>query len=188
LPSIVIGRLNEPARVRPTFHQCVSSKLPWLEIDDDLPRFKESECRRLSPANVSLVLKSALAREAGESLADIARTYGVAQHHDNAAVARAALARGSPERPAPQSTKRRPWRMASGFAGRRKQRDDKGCDWTEDGAQPIPKPSGTAAALRNPTGEEGRHDDQKEHPNKANHMVLQASGVAKLNLRELDVN
>jgi hypothetical protein len=78
LPSIVIGRLNEPARVRPTFHQCVSSKLPWLEIDDDLPRFKESECRRLSPANVSLVLKSALAREAGESLADIARTYGVA--------------------------------------------------------------------------------------------------------------
>jgi hypothetical protein len=28
LLSIAIGRLDEPARVRPTFHQCVSSKLP----------------------------------------------------------------------------------------------------------------------------------------------------------------
>jgi hypothetical protein len=53
--------------------------LPSLEIDDDLPRLRESECRRLSPANVALVPKSALARrEAGESQSDIARTYGVA--------------------------------------------------------------------------------------------------------------
>ena len=39
LLSIGIGRLDEPARVRPTFHQCVSSKLPWLEFNDSLPRF-----------------------------------------------------------------------------------------------------------------------------------------------------
>jgi hypothetical protein len=42
LLSIAIGRLDEPARVRPTFHQCVSSKLPWFEINDDLPRFREN--------------------------------------------------------------------------------------------------------------------------------------------------
>ena len=42
LLSIGIGRLDEPARVRPTFHQCVSSKLPWLEISDNLPRFSEN--------------------------------------------------------------------------------------------------------------------------------------------------
>ena len=42
LLSIGIGRLDEPARVRATFHQCVSSKLRWLEIDDDLPHFNET--------------------------------------------------------------------------------------------------------------------------------------------------
>ena len=42
LLSIGIGLLDEPARVRPTFHQCVSSKLPWLEINDSLPRFSEN--------------------------------------------------------------------------------------------------------------------------------------------------
>jgi hypothetical protein len=42
LLSIGVGRLDEPARVRPTFHQCVSSKLPWLEISDNLPRFSEN--------------------------------------------------------------------------------------------------------------------------------------------------
>ena len=42
LLSIGIGRLDEPDRVRPTFHQCVSSKLPWLEINDSLPRFGEN--------------------------------------------------------------------------------------------------------------------------------------------------
>jgi hypothetical protein len=42
LLSIGIGQLDEPARVRPTFHQCVSSKLPWLEINDSLPRFSEN--------------------------------------------------------------------------------------------------------------------------------------------------
>jgi hypothetical protein len=42
LLSIAIGRLDEPTRVRPTFHQCVSSKLPWLEINDGLPRFSEN--------------------------------------------------------------------------------------------------------------------------------------------------
>ena len=42
LLSIAVGRLDEPARVRPTFYQCVSSKLPWLEINDGLPRFGEN--------------------------------------------------------------------------------------------------------------------------------------------------
>jgi hypothetical protein len=42
LLSIGIGQLDEPARVRPTFHQCVSSKLSWLEINDGLPRFTEN--------------------------------------------------------------------------------------------------------------------------------------------------
>ena len=59
-------------------------------------------------------------------------------HHDRAAVRLATAARDSPVRSAPQ---RRPWRMASGFAGRRKQSNDKGCDWAENGAQPIPKDS-----------------------------------------------
>jgi hypothetical protein len=53
LLSIGIGRLDEPARVRPTFHQCISAKLPWLEIDDDLPRFNENTIthpeQRMSP-------------------------------------------------------------------------------------------------------------------------------------------
>jgi hypothetical protein len=40
--SIAIGFLDEPARVKPTFHQCTSSKLPWLDILDDLPRFTEN--------------------------------------------------------------------------------------------------------------------------------------------------
>jgi hypothetical protein len=42
LLSIDIGLLDEPARVRPTFHQCVSSKLPWLELNANLPRFDEN--------------------------------------------------------------------------------------------------------------------------------------------------
>jgi hypothetical protein len=42
LLSIGIGRLDEPARIRPTFHQCVSSKLPWLKLNDNLPRFSEN--------------------------------------------------------------------------------------------------------------------------------------------------
>jgi hypothetical protein len=42
LLSVGIGMLDEPARIRPTFHQCVSSMLPWLEINDSLPRFSEN--------------------------------------------------------------------------------------------------------------------------------------------------
>jgi hypothetical protein len=46
LLSIGIGRPDEPTRVRPTFHRCVSSKLPWLEISDNLPRFSENTITR----------------------------------------------------------------------------------------------------------------------------------------------
>jgi hypothetical protein len=53
LLSFGIGLLDEPARVRPTFHQCISSKLSWLEINDSLPRFSENTIthpkERLSP-------------------------------------------------------------------------------------------------------------------------------------------
>jgi len=42
LLSIGIGQLDEPARVRPTFHPCVSSELPRLQINDNLPRFSEN--------------------------------------------------------------------------------------------------------------------------------------------------
>jgi len=53
LQSFGVGLLDEPARIRPTFHQCVNSKLPWVEIDDRLPRFDENTVshpgERLSP-------------------------------------------------------------------------------------------------------------------------------------------
>jgi hypothetical protein len=59
LLSIAIGHLDEPARVRPTFHQCVSAKLPWLEIDDGLPRFSENTIthpsKRMSPIGRGIV-------------------------------------------------------------------------------------------------------------------------------------
>src|SRR5215469_15217394 len=42
LLSIGIGLLDDPSRVRPTFHQCTSSKLPWLDINDSLPRFSDN--------------------------------------------------------------------------------------------------------------------------------------------------
>lgn len=37
--SVGIGVLDEPARVRPTLHQCDADRLPWLTIADDLPRY-----------------------------------------------------------------------------------------------------------------------------------------------------
>ena len=53
MAAIGIGSLDEPHRIRPTFHQWVSSKLPWFEISDDLPRFADNELthpsERLAP-------------------------------------------------------------------------------------------------------------------------------------------
>src|SRR5260370_27418316 len=40
---------------------------------------------------------------------------------------------------------------------------------------PTPKLNSMAAALCNPTGHEGRHDEQKERRSKANHTILHAS-------------
>jgi hypothetical protein len=34
-----VATLDEPGRVRPGFHIFWSSRVPWLEIDDDLPKF-----------------------------------------------------------------------------------------------------------------------------------------------------
>jgi hypothetical protein len=34
-----IATLDEPGRVRPTFHIFWSSRVPWIEINDDLPKY-----------------------------------------------------------------------------------------------------------------------------------------------------
>ena len=34
-----VATLDEPGRVRPGFHIFWSSRIPWLEINDDLPKF-----------------------------------------------------------------------------------------------------------------------------------------------------
>lgn len=41
LIDITIGSLDDPARVAPTFHYWESRRLPWLLIDDRLPRHAE---------------------------------------------------------------------------------------------------------------------------------------------------
>jgi hypothetical protein len=71
---------------------------------------------------------------------------------DNAGVARAALARGLPVRPAPQSAAVECGRRRAAWRGRRKESDDNGCNRAEDETHPTPKPNRTAAAFRNPTG------------------------------------
>ena len=79
LLSIGIGRLDEPARVRATFHQCVSSKLRRLEIDDDLPHFNHHTPQRTNVADCPQLLDlGTKGAPAGESLSDIPRAYGVA--------------------------------------------------------------------------------------------------------------
>lgn len=41
LVDITIGSLDDPARVPPAFHYWESRRLPWLRIDDGLPRHAE---------------------------------------------------------------------------------------------------------------------------------------------------
>lgn len=43
LRAIGIGLLDQPALIRPTFHQVTAQALPWLEIKDTLPRFVDNE-------------------------------------------------------------------------------------------------------------------------------------------------
>ena len=37
--QVALGSLDRPENVRPDDHVWTGSQLPWLRIDDDLPRF-----------------------------------------------------------------------------------------------------------------------------------------------------
>ena len=37
--QVTLGSLDRPEKVRPDDHVWTESQLPWLRIDDDLPRF-----------------------------------------------------------------------------------------------------------------------------------------------------
>ena len=41
LIDIAIGSLDRPEDVSPQLHYCETRRLPWLRIDDDLPRYPE---------------------------------------------------------------------------------------------------------------------------------------------------
>jgi hypothetical protein len=79
-------------------------------------------------------------------------------------------------------------RRRAAWLGRREQGDDKGCDRSDDETDPAPKLNRTAAALCNPTGKGDTCPEQKQKDKIANHVILHASGLAKINLRELGVN
>ena len=49
--QVTLGSLDEPGAVRPEDHVWAEQQLPWLRIDDDLPRFA-----RISPAVPSRAL------------------------------------------------------------------------------------------------------------------------------------
>ena len=40
--QVSLGSLDEPERVRPDDHVWTQDRLPWFEITDRLPRFKQS--------------------------------------------------------------------------------------------------------------------------------------------------
>ncbi|MDX1650661.1 MAG: GFA family protein [Myxococcota bacterium] len=41
LLCVLLGSLDDPTAVRPTAHIFCRSRLPWFEVDDDLPRFPD---------------------------------------------------------------------------------------------------------------------------------------------------
>jgi len=41
--GVMIGSLDHPEDFPPTGHSGIESKLPWLKIDDDLPRWKTED-------------------------------------------------------------------------------------------------------------------------------------------------
>lgn len=43
LHAVGIGLLDRPEAIRPTYHQFVADQLPWLDINDSLPRFQDNE-------------------------------------------------------------------------------------------------------------------------------------------------
>ncbi len=40
--QVALGSLDEPQRVRPDDHVWTQDQLPWFEIKDSLPRFRQS--------------------------------------------------------------------------------------------------------------------------------------------------
>ncbi len=42
---ISVGTLDHPEDAPPTKHTCIESKVPWLHIDDDLPRLSNEETK-----------------------------------------------------------------------------------------------------------------------------------------------
>ncbi len=42
---ISVGTLDHPEDAPPTHHTCIESKIPWLHIDDDLPRRSNEETK-----------------------------------------------------------------------------------------------------------------------------------------------
>jgi len=43
MSNVTVGSLDDPAAARPSTHIFVDTKLPWYEIDEDLPKFSEAE-------------------------------------------------------------------------------------------------------------------------------------------------
>ena len=39
--DVNVGSLDEPAAIEPEYHIWVGSRIPWLEITDDLPRYAD---------------------------------------------------------------------------------------------------------------------------------------------------
>jgi hypothetical protein len=39
--DINVGSLDDPAVIEPTYHIWIGSRIPWLEIADDLPRYED---------------------------------------------------------------------------------------------------------------------------------------------------
>lgn len=48
--QVTLGSLDEPARVRPEDHVWTSSRIPWFDIRDDLPRFDKTSTAVASKA------------------------------------------------------------------------------------------------------------------------------------------
>ncbi len=54
---ISVGTLDHPEDAPPTIHTCIESKVPWLHIDDDLPRLRNEE------VSVTKAAKAAIAQD-----------------------------------------------------------------------------------------------------------------------------
>jgi hypothetical protein len=51
LVSIYACTLDDPMRVKPTFHAFTAEQMPWLEIADSLPRYEHGSLRGETPVS-----------------------------------------------------------------------------------------------------------------------------------------